>query len=147
MEAVDVLGGIDRLDHLEGGDVLRQRQLNEDAVDRGVGVEALDDREQVMFRGFLGKHMLEGAHAGLDRTLALGLHIDPARRIVADEHDREAGRTLAGVREALHGSGDAGPQGVRKGGSVDDLSHGCLLSFAGRGVLRASCWVMKGWVA
>ena len=40
MEAVDVLGRIDRGDDLLRIDLLRQRQLHQDAVDGGIGVEA-----------------------------------------------------------------------------------------------------------
>ena len=39
MEAVDVLLRVDALDHALGVDLLRQRQLHEDAVDRGIGVQ------------------------------------------------------------------------------------------------------------
>ena len=37
MEAIDVVVGIDRPQHALGVDVLGQWQLNQDAVDRGVG--------------------------------------------------------------------------------------------------------------
>ena len=47
MKAVHVLGGIDPIEHLLGVDVLRQRQLDQDAVNRGIGVEPVDDRQQL----------------------------------------------------------------------------------------------------
>ena len=47
VEAVDVLRRIDRLEHARGVDLLRQRQLDQDAVHRRVGVERCDLREQV----------------------------------------------------------------------------------------------------
>jgi hypothetical protein len=54
VEAVDVLGGIDGEQHLRGIDVLRQRQLHQDAVDLRVRVETLDDAEQLVLRRLLG---------------------------------------------------------------------------------------------
>jgi hypothetical protein len=39
MEAVDILGRIDRLDHLRFVDLLREGELDEDPVDGVVGIE------------------------------------------------------------------------------------------------------------
>ena len=50
VEAVDVLVGIDGEDDRVGVDMRRQRQLDEDPVDRGVGVEAVDQGEQLGLR-------------------------------------------------------------------------------------------------
>ena len=47
VEAVDVLFRRDRLDDLAGIDVAGQRKLDQDAVDRGIGVELLDQREKI----------------------------------------------------------------------------------------------------
>jgi hypothetical protein len=47
VEAVDVLGRVDRGDHPRGVDLRRQRQLDEDAVDALVGVELRDQVEQL----------------------------------------------------------------------------------------------------
>src|SRR6202043_1326775 len=46
MEAIDILGGIDRFKHAFGVDVGRERQLHEDAVDFVALVEVGDDFEQ-----------------------------------------------------------------------------------------------------
>ena len=71
-------------------DLLRQRQLHEDAVDRWVGVEPVDQRQQIGLAGVGGQAVLEALHPGLDRRLALVADIDLARRILADQHDRQA---------------------------------------------------------
>ena len=47
MEAVDILGRIDRQQHVRGVDVPGQRQLHQDAVHAGIGVEPGDQRQQV----------------------------------------------------------------------------------------------------
>ena len=47
MEAVDVLGRVDRLDHPRRVDLRRQRQLDQDPVDLRVGVELADQLEQL----------------------------------------------------------------------------------------------------
>ena len=46
VEAVHVLGRVDRLDHRAGADLLGQRQLHQDAVHRRVGIEPRDHRQQ-----------------------------------------------------------------------------------------------------
>ena len=51
MKAVDVLARIDPLGHALAVDVRRQRQLHQDAVHRRVGVERVDEREELGFRG------------------------------------------------------------------------------------------------
>ena len=55
MEAVDVLARIDALGHALRIDLLRQRQLHQDAVDRGIGVERVDQRQQLGFRRVAGR--------------------------------------------------------------------------------------------
>jgi hypothetical protein len=47
MEAVDILVRIDPDEHLLGVEMPGQRQLDEDAVDRGIGVERIDQRQQI----------------------------------------------------------------------------------------------------
>jgi len=55
MEAVDVLGRIDRLDHLRFVDLLRKGELDEDPVDGVVGVEPRHEVEQFALRGGRGR--------------------------------------------------------------------------------------------
>ena len=70
MEAVDVLGGIDRLDHRLVVDPGRERQLDEYPVHRLVGVELVDQREQLLLRDGVGKAMLEARHPRVLRSPA-----------------------------------------------------------------------------
>ena len=94
MQPIDILARIDRFDDAGGVDLARERQLHEDAVDLVIGVEALDEREKLRQARGGGELVLEGAHARFDRLARLVGHIDAARRIVADEHDRKARRCL-----------------------------------------------------
>ena len=55
VKSVDVLAGIDGVDDALRVDVLRQRQLYQDAVDPVVGVEPGDQRQQLGFAGAAGK--------------------------------------------------------------------------------------------
>ena len=69
----------------------RQRQLHQDAVDRRIGVELPTSASSSASLGGVRQAMIERAHAGFDRhALVLLRDIDCARRIVADQHDREA---------------------------------------------------------
>ena len=72
VEAVDVLGRIDRVDHALRIDLLRQRQLHQDAVDRVVGVELRDQRQQLGLAGRRRQAVLEARDAR-PRCVALPL--------------------------------------------------------------------------
>ena len=92
MEAVDVLRRIDGVEHLLGVDLLRQRQLHQDAVHRRIGVELFDQRHQLGLADAVRQPMIERLHAGFVGRLGLAADIGLARRIVAGQNDREPGR-------------------------------------------------------
>jgi len=58
MKPVHVFGGIDRVDDLVRIDVLRQRKLNEDAVDVLIAIEPVDLGEQIQLGERLRKDAL-----------------------------------------------------------------------------------------
>ena len=58
VEAVDVLVGRNRAQHQAGVDMLGQRHLAEDAVDLGILVEPVDQRQQLVLRGIGGQAVL-----------------------------------------------------------------------------------------
>src|SRR5690606_11183163 len=74
-------------------DVLWERQLNEDAVDIGVGGELRNLADQFFLRRFLRQADFDAAHAGFDGLFGFAGDIDVAGRIVSDEHDGERGLT------------------------------------------------------
>ncbi len=106
VKAVDVLVRIDGIDHGIGIDLVGQGELDQDAVDAVVGVELFDQRQQLGLRGGVGQAVVEGLHAGLDDRLALVAHIDLARRVLADQHDGEAGGDAVRGRNCAHGLAD-----------------------------------------
>ena len=92
MKAVDVLRRRDRFQDSRRIDVRGQRQLHENAVNGGIGVQRLDEREQFGFARLGRQVVLDRMEAaGLGRP-ALARHIGLAGRIVADQDNREAGR-------------------------------------------------------
>lgn len=56
VEAIDILGGIDHLDDRIGIDMRwqRQLQLHQNAVNRRVGIQLTDQRQQLHFGRFSG---------------------------------------------------------------------------------------------
>jgi len=71
MKAIDVLGRIIASEHLLGVDLLRQRQLHQDAVHRRIGIELVHQRHQFGLAHAVRQAMVERRHAGLFRGLAL----------------------------------------------------------------------------
>jgi hypothetical protein len=90
MKAVDVLCGRNSGQHLHGIDVLRQRQLNENAVNGGIIVELLDNRQNIGLGCFGRQLVLPRIHADFDRLLRLVGHIDLGGRVFAHQNDGEA---------------------------------------------------------
>ena len=90
MEPVDVLRRVQRLDRLRLVEMLRQRRLDEDAVDRVVVVQLLDDRDQLLLRDVCREPPVVRADSHPLRRLVLAADVDVRRGIVADEHGREA---------------------------------------------------------
>ena len=143
MEAVDVLVRIDRRDDLLRIDLIRQRQLDQDAVDGGISVEARDQREQIGFARHLRQAVIETSHTGAGGHLHLAADVAFARRIVADEHDREARHDPAVPRKTMHRVGDLAAQVRRDRLAVYDLrGHG-----PPRFLLACRTPAMRGWIA
>ena len=115
MESVDVLRRVERLDRHRLVEVLRQRRLDEDAVDRVVVVQLLDHRDQLLLRDVRRKPPVVGADPDLLRRLVLAADVDVRRGIVADEHGCEADvAELGDVRR------DLGPHLRRERPAVHD---------------------------
>ena len=92
MDAVDVFHRIDRIDHAAFVESVRERQLDEDAVDRIVCVQLGNEREQILFARRRGQPQVAGLDSDLDRRLVLQPDVDLRGRVVADEHRRQADR-------------------------------------------------------
>ena len=110
MKAVDVLARRDGRDHrLSASICLRQRQLHQDAVHGGIGVEPGDQREQLGLRRALGEPVIERAHARLHGRAFLAADIDLARGMTAHQDDRQSGHETVRLRQPFHLLRDLGP--------------------------------------
>ena len=120
MEPVDILAGIDRGDDRLFVELARERQLDEDPVNRRVLIEPLDQREQRRLAGIGRQAVFEAGDARRLAGLALGADIDLARRILADQHHSEA-RTPAGMmRKRRRARSDPRAQALGKSLAVDE---------------------------
>ncbi len=120
VEAVDVLHRQDRLGHRFLVDVPGQRQLDQDAVDGGVGIEPRDQVEQLDLRRRRRQVVGERAHAHRLGRPPLVADVDLRRRVLAHQHDGEPGSRATGGEPGSDGGrnllGDA--RGARL--AVDD---------------------------
>ena len=116
VEPVHVLGRVDGFQDRAGADVVRQGELDEDAVHRGVRVQGGDGREQLWFRGGSGQAQGSGDDAGGGGGTVLVADVDGAGGVVADQDDGKAGL----VAEGGDAGGDAIPEEGGDGLAVDD---------------------------
>src|SRR5262245_44632024 len=103
MQPVDVLCGIDRGDRLVLVEPDRQRKLEQDAVDAGVGVEPAQQREQLRAVEPLGMQVVLGRDPDQVGGFFLVGDVDLRRREVAHEDDgqrRGLPRRVAKARDA-----------------------------------------------
>ena len=91
MKAVDVLARVDALGHSLRIDLLRQRQLDQDPVHRRVGIQLVDQRQQLVFRRVGRQVVRKRQHVRGFGEFALVAHVDLRGRVFADQHDGEPG--------------------------------------------------------
>jgi hypothetical protein len=97
VETVHVLARIDPVDQPARVRDARQRQLDQDAVDLGIGIELVDQLQQLAFSG-AGRHVvIESLDAHLLRRTALVAHVHGAGRVAAHQDHGQSGAGLAGV--------------------------------------------------
>ena len=107
MKAVDILPRRNGFQHPRRIDVLGQRQLHEDPVHGRIGVEGLDQRQQLRFARLRGQIVLDRTEAARLGGPALAGDITLARRVLADENDRETRRQpMRDQRARLFGNVD-----------------------------------------
>jgi hypothetical protein len=90
MEAVDIEARVDRVEDLALVDVVRQRQLDEDAVDARVRVQLRHEAEELLLGRLRRQVLPQREDADLLAGLLLVAHVDAARGVVADEDGGEA---------------------------------------------------------
>ena len=90
VEAIDILGGIDRREHRGAIHAGRQRQLHQDAVHVGLCVQLLNQCDQLGRAGGGRQAMIEMFQTRGGRLFGLAADIHLAGRIVADQHHGQA---------------------------------------------------------
>ena len=92
MKPVHVLGRIDRVDNQILVQMLRQRQLHQNAMHRRIIVQRLHQRQQISLGNIHVALILEAVHPNLDRLLTLRTDVDLAGRILAHQHHGQTRR-------------------------------------------------------
>ena len=95
VEAVDVLGWVYGLDDLLLVDMLRQRELYDEAMHVWILVEPLDLSEQLLLGDVVLEAYETGAEAYLSAGLDLGGYVGLAAAVMADEDSDEVRGGLA----------------------------------------------------
>ena len=121
IESVDILVRRNARDDDALVDLIGKGKLDEDSVDRRVGVELVDEPNQLFLAHGFGQAMLEALHPRFKRRFHLRADVGRRRRMLADEHDSEPRRTSRRLAESRHFARD--PLTKREGGgfSVDQL--------------------------
>ena len=93
VQAVDVLGRVDRQQGLLLVEARGQRELHQEGADGGVGVEAGDRRRATSAWVAVGRQVLaHRVHADAGAVLVLQGDVALARHVVAHEHGAQARR-------------------------------------------------------
>lgn len=125
MEAVDVFAHVDGVDHRVGVDAVGEGELDEDAVHVVAGVEAGHVLEERGLADVGGETMERPADPRLGGGLLLVAGVDDARRILAHQHDVQAGGASVLLHEGGDVVGDARPELLRFRFAIDELrNHG-----------------------
>ena len=109
-----------RSSDLGRSDVLGQRKLNEDPVDRGIGIEPVDQREQLGFGRPAGRSCANERMPASRRRGACCAH-RPRGGILADQHDRKPRPAAAMALERIRPGPNLAPELLRNSPAIDDL--------------------------
>jgi crotonobetainyl-CoA:carnitine CoA-transferase CaiB-like acyl-CoA transferase len=134
-EAIDIFFGRKQVKHTLCVETVRERELDEDAVNVGVVGQLRDRGFEISLANVCRKLDMARNHAGLVRLLALVSHIDLAWLVVADEH---GGQTDVGVAERSDALMESGHDLVTQTITVhQDCTAGRAFVVAGR--VRVVC--------
>ena len=121
MKSVDVLLGIDASNYEIGVNLFREGHLHEDTVNPRIVVQRFNGRKQLRLRRVGLEPDREAVHPSLLGRLPFRIHVDLARRIVADEHHRES-RLHTARGQLLHPLRNVRANLPRDRTTVDQLS-------------------------
>jgi hypothetical protein len=124
VEAVDVLGRIDPLQHLLEVEPGRERRLHQDPVDPVVGVHPVDHLEHLALARRRRHGLVERLHPGLAARRDLVADVDLRRGVLADEDRDEPGPVARALLEGGRIQRNLGPNVRGDRLAVDDRRHG-----------------------
>ena len=101
MEAVHVLARVDPVDQAVGVRDARQRQLDQDAVDLGIGVELVDQGQQFGLGGAGRQVVIEGFDAHFLGRTALVAHVHGRGRVATHQHHGQARTAATGSQAGI----------------------------------------------
>ena len=93
-EAVHVLGRAHVLEDLAFREASRQRELDQEAVHRVVGVERLDGGDHLRRARVVRERLDPAREAGTERVPLLAAHVDVRSRVLAHQQHRQARRPM-----------------------------------------------------
>ena len=99
VKAVDILVRVDGGDDQLFIDMAGKRKLDQDSIDRIIGVQLLDERNELVLRGLGGQLVLEALHPRFARRLGFGAHISGRRRMLSDQDHGKAGSATPNAGE------------------------------------------------
>ena len=108
VEAIHILLLTNPCDHLIRIDMFRQRQLDQNSVHRIVGIEVVDNFQQLLLRNVRRLANRRIQDTDLVGSLRLTRHIGYAARILTDQHHYQMGQPAVFLRECLHLLGHLG---------------------------------------
>ena len=104
-QTIDILGRVDPFNHRLLIQMLRQRQLHQNAIDHRIVIKLVDHCDQIGLAGIGGQPVFKTGHAAGHRLLGFRSDIDLAGRVIAHQHHREP--RLA-ARALFKGGGEFG---------------------------------------
>ena len=125
MESVDVLVRPHDIEHPPFGvrsHRLGQGRLHQDPVVHLAAIQAIDHGQQIVQRGVGGQPFGIRPQPGLGGRLQLAADIDVGCRIVADQHDAQAGRPADPGGKRRDHRHQLTPNLIRDGDAVEDAS-------------------------
>jgi len=121
MEPVYILIWVDGCQNLLLISLVRQRQLNQDAINGIVSVEFLNKCQNIGFSCIGGQAVLKGLHATFTGLFAFVTNVDGAGRIITNQNHGQARIEAMGPLQARHLRADPLAQVSGKGFAVNDV--------------------------
>ena len=121
MEAIDVFRRMDALDDLRAADLPGQRQLHQDAIHPLVGVELIDQSEELGLRSQRRQVVGERHDADLFTGATLAAHVHRGGWVIADLDDCESGAPCAAGYRRGDGPAHLGLDVLSQLPAVDEL--------------------------